>query len=67
MLESRINRLLGDHEFKIKREYYKEKTMIQELLTLADKDDFREADIIARKEQMLNAFIDFLKENNLTK
>ena len=74
LLEKAINIRAADFRFSDKRTCYKEGTkrsnggtIIQELLTLADKDDFREADIIARKEQMLNAFIDFLKENNLTK
>ena len=72
LLEKAINIRAADFRFSDKRTCYKEGTkrsnggtIIQELLTLAGKDDFTEADIIARKEQMLNAFIDFLKENNL--
>lgn len=74
LLESRINRLVRDHDFRVKRKYYRGKvegkgkeTMIQEPKGLANKDDFTEADIIARKKQIIDAFIAFLKENDLTK
>ena len=74
LLEKTINIRAAEYRFEDKKELYKggkgskgQSTMIQELLDFADKDDFTEADITARKEKMIAAFVGFLKENDLTK
>ena len=64
-------------DFIIEKRYYiglnsivgsKEKgTRIHELKSLANKDDFIEEDIIARKNKMIESFILFLQKNGLTK
>ena len=77
LLEKRINIRASDYRFEDKKRYYiglnsivgsKEKgTRIHELKSLANKDDFIEEDIIARKNKMIESFILFLQKNGLTK
>ncbi len=77
LLEKRINIRAADYRFKDKIAYYrgftnsrgqvKEGTKIQELLELAKtKTDFAESDILARNDDIMNAFILFLEMNGLT-
>jgi hypothetical protein len=76
ILEKRINIRAADYRFSDKKKYYngyttnegrtKEKTKIQELLDLSQsKEDWTEADIEARTQQIIDAFIDHLKEEDL--
>lgn len=78
LLEDKINIRAADYRFCDKVKYYKgfknnkgqDKmgTIITELLNLATaNDDFTEADIMKRTEEIKNKFIDYLKENNLIK
>lgn len=76
LLERRINISASDYRFADKKKYYlgftqrgrkKERTKIHELEQLANTaSDFTEADIVRRNEQIINQFIDFLRENELT-
>lgn len=76
LLEKRINIRASDYRFKDKVKYYigyttakgdrKEGSHIQELLNMAmDNIDFTEADILSRNKRILDAFVDFLKDNDL--
>ena len=76
LLEKRINIRASDYRFEDKKSFYKgyinkrgqkkEGTHNVELLELADtKTDFTEADIKARNEAIISAFLDFLRENGL--
>ncbi|PSL07354.1 DUF262 domain-containing protein [Cecembia rubra] len=78
LLEDKINIRASDYRFSDKIKYYKGFTndkgqhkagsIISELVSLANnKVDFTEQDIIARTENILNHFIDFLKQKNLLK
>ena len=77
LLEERINIRASDYRFVDKKKYYlgytnarnqwKEGTAIVELRKLAEKDDFTENDIIDRNKQIINAFIVYLKDNDLIK
>ena len=78
LLEDKINIRASDYRFSDKTKYYKGFTsdkgqhktgsIISELVSLADnKTDFTEQDIIDRSENIVNRFIDFLKQNNLIK
>lgn len=77
LLEERINIRASDYRFVDKKKYYlgytnarnqwKEGTAIVELRKLAEKDDFTENDIIDRNKQTINAFIVYLKDNDLIK
>ena len=76
LLEKRINIRAADYRFVDKKKYYcgfsnsrgvKEGTKVQELLNLADTNtDFAEADIIDRSKRIMDAFIMFLRNNDLT-
>ena len=76
LLEKKINIRASDYRIEDKRKYYKgftngkkrkkEGTKIIELLHIAnDKLDFTETDITTRNNNILNAFLSFLKENEL--
>ncbi len=76
LLEKRVNIRAADYKFPDKRKYYegyvagdgKEKagTQIVELKRLvSEKDDFTEADIEARTNRIIDAFVDYLGDNGL--
>jgi len=74
LLEKRINIRASDYRFSDKRKYYqgymkgdtlKERTHINELLELSNKDDFNEQDIIQRNQIIENRFIDYLRKEDL--
>ena len=78
LLEKKINIRASDYRFMDKAIYYKgyinkrgqqkDGTKIVELLELANsKTDFTESDIKERNNKIMDAFIDYLKENGLTK
>lgn len=78
ILEKRINIRASDYRFEDKKKYYKgftnakgqnkEGTKIIELQNFAEnKNDFTEADITARHDEIIDAFIGFLKQNDLLK
>lgn len=80
MLEKKINIRASDYRFVDKKKYYegyvykrgnmdvsKEGTKIKELLDIASsKTDFTESDIKTRTAEILNTFIKYLEDNNLT-
>lgn len=77
LLEKRINIRASDYRFCDKKKYYlgftnsrgqgKDGTKIQELIYLAHSTyDFEEYDIIERNKRIMNAFVKYLKENDLT-
>ena len=76
ILEKRINIRASDYRFGDKKKYYKgftnakgqnkEGSKIIELQNFAkNKNDFTEADITARHDEIIDAFIGFLKQNDL--
>lgn len=76
LLEKSINIRASDYRFIDKKKYYKgyitstgkekDGTKIIELRNMAyTKEKFEEQDIIARKENMIDSFITYLKENQL--
>lgn len=75
VLEKRINIRAADYKFADKINYYrgftnarnqfKEGTKNQELLALAQTADFTEKEIIARNKQIIESFIDYMRENDL--
>lgn len=75
ILEKRINIRASDYRFCDKKKYYqgyqasrgkKEGTKMAELLEMSETfDDFGENEIKARYEAIINAFIDYLRDNNL--
>jgi hypothetical protein len=76
LLEKRINIRASDYRLQDKWKYYvgfvngkkkkKEGTKILELRKLGEeKSDFTESDIISRNSNILNAFVQFLKSNDL--
>ncbi len=75
LLEKRINIRASDYKFSDKAKYYlgsrnrkKEGTKVHELADLANKaNDFTEEDIVARCKRIVEAFVDFLKKNDLVK
>lgn len=79
LLESDINSPSSDNTFVDKKPYYygeikkrsgkeSRKTQINDLLELANnKDDFIEEDIISRNKEIIDNFIDYLKDNDLIK
>ena len=78
LLESRINIRASDYHFADKARYYqgfdtkkgqrKTGTNIRELLELADSaKDFTEADILARNDAIIDAFLAFLRDKGLEK
>lgn len=77
LLEKRINIRAADYRFVDKKKYYlgfansrkqkKDGTKVHELIELAEKaDDFAEKDIINRSSKIMDAFLEFLKNNDLT-
>ena len=76
LLEKRINIGAADYRFEDKKKYYigflkrgvkKEGTKIHELVEMANTfSDFTEADIVERSKRIMAAFIEFLRENELT-
>ena len=78
LLEKRINIRASDYRFNDKKKYYegytnlrgveKEGTQIDELKKMSkEKDDFTEKDIELRNENIINAFLNYLKLNDLIK
>ena len=76
LLEKRINIRASDYRFSDKIKYYqgftnakgqaKNGTMIIELKEiLSQKMDFSEKDIESRNENIINSFVDYLKQNDL--
>jgi hypothetical protein len=77
LLEKRINIRAADYRFVDKKKYYlgftnsrnqkKDGTKVHELIALANTvDDFAEKDIIDRSSKIMDAFLEFLKNNDLT-
>lgn len=77
LLEKRINIRAADYRFSDKKKYYlgftnsksqkRDGTKVHELVALANSmDDFTENDIKRRTQQIMDAFFDFLRDNNLT-
>lgn len=76
LLEKRINIGAADYRFEDKKKYYvgftkrgvkKDGTKVHELVEMANNhSDFTEADIIERSKRIMAAFIEFLRENDLT-
>lgn len=77
MLEKRINIRAADYRFGDKKKYYKgftntkgqskEGTRVVELVNLtSNSSDFTENDILERYTRIMNYFIKYLTENNLT-
>jgi hypothetical protein len=78
LLEKRINIRASDYRFEDKIAYYrgglvtkrrqhKEGTSIDELLTLAaTATDFTETDILARNEKIIQRFLAYIQENELS-
>lgn len=77
LLEKRINIRASDYRFEDKKKYYegfitqrvkiKEPTAIISLKKIAQQNDFVETDIVNRNNCIINTFLDFLKDNNLSK
>lgn len=78
LLEKRINIRAADYRFEDKKKYYtgftnsrnqvKEGTKIKELINLANSSsDFTEVDIKKRTKDIMDRFIGFLSENELTR
>lgn len=75
LLEKAINIRASDYKFSDKKRYYtgfvtntgakKDKTNIAELIDLSSKDDFQEADILARDKEIKKQFIEWIDKNNL--
>lgn len=76
ILEKRINIRASDYKFADKKKYYegfitdrkvkKDGTKNMELVQLAaSADDFTEADILARNEQIIESFIEYMADNDL--
>ena len=76
LLEKKINIRASDYRFEDKKSFYKgfinkrgqkkDGTKIVELLSMAEtKSDFTEADIMTRNETIINAFLEFLRQNDL--
>ena len=76
LLEKGINIRASDYRFVDKKKYYlgftndkgkiKTGTQIIELMNMAKKrDDFQETDIVSRKADILEKFIEYLRVNNL--
>lgn len=76
LLEKRINIGAADYRFEDKKKYYtgfvkrgqkKEGTKVRELVVLANTAaDFTETDIQKRNKRIMSAFIEYLRENELT-
>lgn len=75
LLEKRINIRASDYRFEDKKKYYKgfvtsrgekKATQIKELKDIADANtDFLENDILSRNNQIITAFVEYLKSNGL--
>ena len=72
LLEEKINKKISNNPFNDKKIFYlgdeksKPGTFNRELRSLAENlDDFTEEDILARNEKIFEAFIEYLRENNL--
>lgn len=75
IIEKRINIRASDYRFEDKKRYYrgyegtrgkKEGSKVAELLNMADcYEDFGEEEIKARYENIVNAFINYLRNNDL--
>ena len=76
LLEKRINIGAADYRFEDKKKYYlgftkrgqkKDGTKIHELVELANTvADFTETDIVERNRSIMDSFIEFLRDNDLT-
>ena len=77
MLEKNINIRASDYRFEDKKKYYlgftndkgkvKNGTIIAELQNLAKTlNDYKEDEIIGRKESIIESFIQFIVDNNLS-
>ncbi|HOG36801.1 MAG TPA: DUF262 domain-containing protein [Paludibacteraceae bacterium] len=74
-LEKRINIRASDYKFSDKIKYYKgfqnsknqiiEGTKIQELIDMLDRSDFNETDIENRNKNIIDSFVEYLKESDL--
>ena len=65
LLEKAINIRASDYRLVDKKIFY-QKSFNRELYRLAEKkDDFTEADILTRNEEIFDAFIEYLRGNNL--
>lgn len=77
LLERGINIRAADYKFKDKKKYYlgfemksghkKGGTRIADLILLAEKDDFTEADILERDAEIKKRFVEWVGLNNLLK
>lgn len=77
MLEKRVNIRAADYQLKDKRKYYEgyvndkgvevPGTQVRELVQIASREDFIEADIEARTGEIIGAFVDWLGELGLLK
>lgn len=75
LLEKKINIRASDYRFKDKKKYYngfknsrnqiKLGTKIQDLLELSNKEDFIEKDIIERKKNIIDKFLNYLDNYKL--
>lgn len=75
LLEKSINIRASDYKFSDKKRYYtgfvtntgveKGKTEVEELIDLASKDDFQEADILERDKEIKQRFIEWIDRNYL--
>lgn len=74
LLEKKINIRASDYRFKDKAKYYtgftndrghKPGTIDYELVSLSSKDDFTEEDITNRNHEIIDSFLEHLKENDL--
>ena len=77
LLEKRINIRASDYRFVDKHKYYngyttdkgvvKEKTVICDLIQLSNQIDFTESDLITRNNDIIDAFIAYMKKEKLFK
>ena len=76
LLEKKVNIRASDYRFSDKVAFYKgymnkrnqwkEGTKVEELIRLAsEKKDFVESDILERNDRMIDAFLDYMRENGL--
>ena len=69
LLEKKINIRASDYRFVDKKKYY-EKSNVSELAELAhnrQQQDFTETDIIERNSNIMESFVEYLRDNNLLK
>jgi len=77
LLEKRINIRASDYRFEDKKKYYlgyvtatgkrKEGTEIVSLKKLTDYTDFNEQDILNRNAEIIDAFMEYLRQKNLSR